>query len=265
MRRLISLGAVVAVLCGVLAVVAGSASAVDFGRKCAPVTIKGTGRYTEKNCATVSGTMEGEFLVEEAIKKGFKISSGKSVLTAPKAGIVIVCEKDKGTGKILTDIKTESKILFEGCVVITGGKECKFGKIGAETGEISTELLEGQNGTIAVGEATSKMGGFFKPKVGSVFTKIPESEACKTPPISVEGSIVCEGAAQTASVTGEVTCETVEVEKVLSQKAKKIGVLEEGAKGKEVTKEGSLKAAGVAAFLKTKETITYEEALTLFP
>jgi hypothetical protein len=71
---------------------------------------------------------------------------------------------------------------------------------------------------------------------------------------------VCEGAAQEENATGKVACLTGGGK----QKAKKSGVLEAGAKGKEVLKEGHLKAYGVAATLKTEETITFAEALTLF-
>jgi hypothetical protein len=252
MRRFISLGAVVAVLCGLLAVTAGSASAVNLGRKCAKVTEKGTGRYTDEKCGTVETKMEGEFLVEEAIKKNFKISSGESVLTA--GGIMVKCISDKGTGKIISDKESESTIEFENCKVKNAkGEEC-------ELPNITTNLLLGQAGTIAATEATSKMGFFFKPKTGSIFAKIAASVKCNTAATSAEGTLVCEGAAQKESATGSVKCVVVEK----AQKATNIGILEPGKGGKEVTKEGNLKAFGVAATLNTTETITFEEALTLF-
>jgi hypothetical protein len=253
MRRFILLGVAVAALCGVLGVTAGGASAVDLGKECGKVATPKTGRYKDNKCSEVDPNMEGEFLVVEAKAKGFKISSGESVLTA--GGLILFCKKDKGTGKIINDIEIEVTIEFQECKVRNPkGEEC-------EIPNIATNPLLGQAGTIATTEATSKMGVFFKPKTGSVWMKHAESVKCNTPATSVEGTLVCEGAEQIKSVTGKVAC-LVEGGK---QKAKKIGILESGAKGKEVTKEGNLKEFGVAATLSTVETITFEEALTLFP
>jgi hypothetical protein len=255
MKRYISLGVVVAALCGLLGVTAGTASAVDLGLKCAKVTTPKTGLYEDAACSKVSATMEGEFLVQLPANMNFKITSKKDIFTV--ASIVIICQKDKGTGKIINDKEIEFTIVLEGCVIITKGKECKIANI-------ETVPLIGQLGAIAKAEATSEMGGFFKPKEKASFATLPASAECATPETVIEGSIVCEGAAQKESVTGSVACLTEEKEKVVIQKAKKIGVLEEGAKGKEVSKEGSLKAFGLKATLNAEETITFEEALTLF-
>jgi hypothetical protein len=253
MRRLISLGVVVAALCALLCVTAGGALAVDLGRKCAKVTTAKTGRYEDSACSKVSAAMEGEFLVEEAIKKNFTISSGESVLAFSGGKLRVKCEKDKGTGKILNDIESESTLAFEGCTIETNGKKCGIANI-------TTNVLLGQAGKIAATEAASEMGVYFTPKTGSVFARIPESPECLEPELAVEGSIVCERAAQVSSATGKVLCLVVGG----AQKAKKVGVLEAGAKGKEATKEGRLEVGGLAATLKTEETVTFEEALTLF-
>jgi hypothetical protein len=254
MRRYISLGVVLTALCGLLAVMAGSASAFDLGIKCQETT-KGTGRYLNNTCSEVSGTMTGNFLVEVAKEKTFKIKSGVSVLIA--GGFLVECKKDTGTGKIINDTEGESKIKFEECAVEDKEKtkKCKIA-------DIPTKQLLTVSGTIAVGEAKSEMGGFTKAKEGT-FATIPPSAECKSPETAPEGSIVCEGAAQVKSVTGTIVCATTEVEKgVFVQTQKKIGVLV----GNEVSnKEGSMKAFGGKATLKTEETITYGEPLTLFP
>jgi hypothetical protein len=77
---------------------------------------------------------------------------------------------------------------------------------------------------------------------------------------------VCEGAAQVKSGTGKIVCATTEVEKGVFVQTQKILVsLQPGAKGEKQTKEAGMKGFGAKTTLKTEETITYGEALTLFP
>jgi hypothetical protein len=252
MRGFISLGAVVAILCGLFGVTAGSASAVDLGRGCAKVTTPKTGRYEDNACSKVSAPMEGEFLVEEAIKRNFTIASGIALLAV--GGKSLTCQKGTGGGKSINDIQGEVTFTFEKCAFETGEKTCNIANI-------KTNTILTQRGTVAEAEATSKMGVLAKPKEKTVFAVLPASAECGTPETVVEGSIACEGAAQEKSSTGRVKCLVVEK----AQKVKKINILAGGAKGEEVPNTPKLTAFGVAATLSTELTITFEEALTLFP
>jgi hypothetical protein len=106
--------------------------------------------------------------------------------------IVVTCSKSSATGEI-TGASTLGKVVltFTGCEGEEAGhnnKECR--SLGAGPGEIVTDALKGELGTVATKEAASGVGLLLKAETGSEWFVF--REPCPLPETSIDGSLAGE-------------------------------------------------------------------------
>jgi hypothetical protein len=94
-------------------------------------------------------------------KKKFTATSGKVQAYYDGGGLILECAKSSTTGEI-TGAHTLGKIVIvhTGCLLPKTPKEndCPVNSVGAKSGEIVTDALKGELGTVASGEAASGVG-----------------------------------------------------------------------------------------------------------
>jgi len=154
-----------------------------------------TGKYTEKKCATLApagiyragGAPEGKYELQEGVGKGkeFKGKGSAADLETPVGEVR--CTTSADTGKFTTPKTGHMVATFTGCATL--GHQCE--SVGAKTGEIKTQPLEGEVGYISGGGSKSPVVGVdLKPQTGlvlAVFTCNPEELHMR-----ITGSVIAE-------------------------------------------------------------------------
>jgi hypothetical protein len=146
-------------------------------------------------CAAMSLTIvSSAFAVAEfkpvPEKRSFETKSGQSILAADSARVT--CSTATSTGEI-TGPKTVGKVLvvFRGCTSTGyGGSGCPVQSAGAQIGEVKTNVLKGELGTVTAVEAVSERALVLRPEKGGEFSYV-EGNPC-TEEVAVYGSIAGE-------------------------------------------------------------------------
>jgi hypothetical protein len=145
------------------------------------------------------------FTVLPSVRR-YEISMGTSKFSAGQD--TVSCERGVGVGEI-TGMFTFGMVVLElfGCKS-SGSSEsgCPVNSLGAREGEIVTNTLRGEFGTVKSTEAATEVGVFVVPQGTSEWLTLA-SNAC-TPEVSVEGSIAGEaGPTKTLTNMGFVNFE----------------------------------------------------------
>jgi hypothetical protein len=122
-----------------------------------------------------------------------KFTSSSVTVTFESAGNTLTCEKSATAGEI-TGAKTIGKVVvkFTGCKISgSGGSNCAIKSKNTSTaGEILTDALDGELGTVSTTQASSGVGVLLKPESGTLWTEL-EANTC-THATKVNGSIAAE-------------------------------------------------------------------------
>jgi len=184
-------------------------------------------------------------------KKKFTSTSG--TVTFEASGNTLTCEKSATTGES-TGAETLGKVIvkFTGCKSTgSGGSNCALKSKNTTTaGEILTDALDGELGTVATTQASSGVGVLLKPATGTLWTEL-EANTC-THATKVTGTI----AAEVATIgKKQATNKFVFATSGGSQGIKKI-TLDSGK-----TAEPELVAWSEPLTMNKTDEVTFEEAL----
>jgi hypothetical protein len=127
----------------------------------------------------------------------FKPNAGKFTTTAGASKLVagantVTCTAESSGGEI-TAAATVGRVVvkFTGCKSTgSGGSNCTIKSAGGAEGEVATNTLKGELGTVKASEATSGVGLVLKPTSGTEFAKL-EKNSC-TAAAAVTGSVAGE-------------------------------------------------------------------------
>jgi hypothetical protein len=125
-------------------------------------------------------------------KNKFTSTSGKFAWYSPTFSMT--CSKSTATGEI-TGASTVGGLVIKwtGCEWISGSSHCALSSEGAKEGEVVTDRLKGELGSVASSEAASGAGLLLEAETGSQLTTwIPSTKGCSYPKTNVEGSFVAE-------------------------------------------------------------------------
>lgn len=122
-------------------------------------------------------------------KKKFTSSSGLVVLTA--ATTSISCSKSTTAGEI-TSASSLGKIVvkFTGCKIATASCNAAVNSVAAKEGEVVTDLLKGELGTVNTKEAASGVGLLLLPETKTTITTFA-ADAC-LPEFKMGGDVAAE-------------------------------------------------------------------------
>lgn len=130
-----------------------------------------------------------EFTVLPSVKQYEELVVAGTLKAGPE---VVVCQKGTATGEI-TGMHTVGKVIFKlkECVSASSTRSgCAINSPGAKSGEIVSNTLKGELGSVKPAEATTLVGVLSKPESGKVFTSLEGNEC--TPATKVTGTIAGE-------------------------------------------------------------------------
>jgi hypothetical protein len=185
-------------------------------------------------------------------KKKFTSTSG--TLTWQMGTEKIVCTKSTIAGEV-TSASTLGKMVMKltGCAFRVGGEECPIKSTNTTTeGEVVTNALKGELGTVETQEAASGVGLLLEPETGKVISTIakPSRNCTEMPETALEGAL----AGEVATVGKKQTTNKLAFGTATVQKIKAITVK---------SGEKHPKFTGYGAVIDTEVTdaLAFEEAL----
>jgi hypothetical protein len=213
----------------------------------------------------VSGVLAGsasaitpEFLHEgkEVVAKGFKVKSGKVVISFTVSGTPykISCIASTSEGKLKSTKEVEAVTTkLTGCTAKKGEAktECEVKSSSPEGSkeEVVTKELKGRLGSVAKSEAASEVGLLLEPVTGSVYVTLKGSAECLPKETSeVKGSVIGEVTpTKKEQTTGELLYKLFSGKEQLIRKFTGDSTVHE------------LEVFGVKALLESAGTVTYGE------
>jgi hypothetical protein len=184
-------------------------------------------------------------------KKKFTSTSGAVTWTAGTERLT--CSSSATTGEI-TGASTLGDVVikFTGCQQLNTKGTCPLKSVGANAGEIVTDSLNGELGTVATKEATSGVGILLAPTTGSTIARIAATPApCSGTETALQGNVAGEVATTSKK---QMTNKLVFGVTSGDQNIKRITV-------KSGTKSPELEAWGREWTIATTDEVAFEEAL----
>jgi hypothetical protein len=213
---------------------------------CLPVAEAGTGDYNE-GCSTEES--KGEYA--EVIYNGVTGVSGASTLKASTNSVA--CSEDEDAGVIEgPDSVGGLVIVFRGCRSSgSGGSSCTAKSVEANEGEIVTNELMGEFGSVKTSEASSGEGLLLLPESGKRLTRLASNKCTIEATVTglLAGEVSPVGVSQT---TGKLTFAVTSGKQNINDIHTLAGLV-----------EPELDAFGVPATEEGSETLTYEEAFSI--
>jgi hypothetical protein len=185
------------------------------------------------------------------VKKKFTSTGGKMAFVVPGFEESVACSSSTAKGEIGARTLGKVVITFTGCEITARDGTCPVNSPEAKPGEIVTQPLKGELGTVATKEAPSGVGVSLEPVTGKIWFDVEET-ACKTSETSFQGTAAAE-----VSVVGKKQTTT---KLVIGQESDgtviKLVKLDSGKEFKP-----SLEEFGATAYVKGDIEPTFEEAL----
>jgi hypothetical protein len=185
-------------------------------------------------------------------KKKFTSTGGAVKWTYDNGSETMTCTKSTATGEV-TGVKTVGKLVvkFTGCTTSGSGKSgCAANSAGRTGGEIVTNALEGELGTVKTAEAASGVGLLLKPETGKTWTTLVGDEC------TAEAKITGTVAAEVATVGKKQATNKLVLSDPSGKQAIHSITLDSG-----TVERPELVMFGTAMTLEASDETTFEEAL----